>query len=239
VFERSLVASQVKHASAEERWTALISITVQVGLAAGVIASPLLHPERLVSRIEAPSVVLPLVKMPKVEVVKAERAASNAPALANAAPVASAPPTAPTVIPTGIDAGDPLPMRITNLGDMGSGLPDALGKTTDTDRRVVPEVKRSEPVRISAGVSAGRLLMPIRPVYPPIAKAAGVQGAVVVDAVISTRGQVECLRVVSGPEMLTRAAMEAIQLARYEPFRLNGEPTEVETTITVNFRLGP
>ena len=121
---------------------------------------------------------------------------------------------------------------------MGAGLPEAFAKADRGVWRVVPEVKRVGLVRISAGVSAGMLVMPIRPIYPAIAKAAGVQGAVVVEAVISKSGRVESLRVVSGPEMLRRAAMDAIQMARYEPFKLNGEPTEVQTTITVNFRMG-
>ena len=41
----------------------------------------------------------------------------------------------------------------------------------------------------------------------------------------------------SGPEMLRGAALAAIREARYQPYRLNGEPTEVQTTITVNFRM--
>jgi protein TonB len=82
------------------------------------------------------------------------------------------------------------------------------------------------------------LLAPIRPVYPAIARAARVDGTVVVEAVISRAGRIESLRVVSGPEMLRGAAMDAIREARYRPYRLNGEPTEVETTITVNFRMG-
>jgi protein TonB len=82
------------------------------------------------------------------------------------------------------------------------------------------------------------LIAPIRPVYPAIAKAGGVQGTVVVEAVISRKGTVESLHVVSGPLMLQQAALEAIRDARYQPFRLNSEPTEVQTTITVNFRLG-
>ncbi len=80
--------------------------------------------------------------------------------------------------------------------------------------------------------------VPIRPVYPAIARAAGVQGTVVVTALISRAGMIESLRVVSGPPMLQNAAVEAIRAARYQPYRLNGEPTEVETTITVNFRMG-
>lgn len=63
-------------------------------------------------------------------------------------------------------------------------------------------------------------------------------GSVVVEATISRTGAIESLHVMSGPPMLRGAAMDAIRAARYEPFRLNGEPTEVQTTITVNFRMG-
>jgi protein TonB len=103
---------------------------------------------------------------------------------------------------------------------------------------VAPEKQPVKRVKISEGVSVGMLLSPIRPVYPPIAKAAGVSGTVVVEAIISKAGTIESLRVVSGPEMLRRAALDAISAARYQPFRLNGEPTEIQTTITVNFRIG-
>jgi protein TonB len=82
------------------------------------------------------------------------------------------------------------------------------------------------------------LLAPIRPAYPAIAKAAGVSGVVVVEAVISKAGTVESLRVLSGPDLLRAAALDAIRAARYHPYLLNGEPTEVQTTFTVNFRLG-
>jgi protein TonB len=82
------------------------------------------------------------------------------------------------------------------------------------------------------------LLAPIRPVYPAIARAARVEGTVVVEAVISRAGRIESLRVVSGPAMLQGAAMDAIREARYRPYRLNGEAVDVQTTITVNFRMG-
>jgi protein TonB len=82
------------------------------------------------------------------------------------------------------------------------------------------------------------LLAPIRPVYPAIAKAAHVEGSVVVEAVISRMGTIESLHVVSGPLMLQNAALDAIREARYQPYRLNGQAIDVQTTITVNFRMG-
>jgi periplasmic protein TonB len=123
---------------------------------------------------------------------------------------------------------------------MTSGLPDAIGRPGGSGTTVVaaPTPQPATPRPVSSGVMSGMLLAPIQPVYPPIAKAAGVSGSVVVEAVISKSGTIESLHVASGPEMLREAALNAIRVARYRPFRLNGEPVEVLTTITVNFRLG-
>jgi protein TonB len=85
---------------------------------------------------------------------------------------------------------------------------------------------------------AGNKLSGSNPVYPPIAKAAHVSGAVVLHAIISKSGTIENLEVISGPEMLRNAATEAVRGWRYKPYILNGEPTEVETTVTVNFNFG-
>ena len=81
------------------------------------------------------------------------------------------------------------------------------------------------------------LITPIKPVYPSIARAAHIEGAVVVEAVISRTGTIESLHILSGPAMLQKAALDAIRGARYRPYKLNGEPTEVQTVITVNFRM--
>lgn len=94
------------------------------------------------------------------------------------------------------------------------------------------------PVRISSGVSVGMLIAPIRPVYPEIARATHVEGTVIVEATISRTGTIESLHAISGPAILQPAAIDAIRTARYQPYRLNGIPTEVQTTISVNFRLG-
>ena len=75
------------------------------------------------------------------------------------------------------------------------------------------------------------------PHYPAIAWAAHVDGMVVLAATISKTGTIENLRVVSGPGLLTSAAVEAVRTWRYQPYLLNGEPVEVETTVNVVFRL--
>jgi TonB family protein len=76
------------------------------------------------------------------------------------------------------------------------------------------------------------------PEYPAIAKAAHVQGAVVLHAIISKEGTIENLSVISGNAMLVNAARDAVSRWRYAPYLLNGEPVEVDTTISVNFTFG-
>jgi protein TonB len=85
---------------------------------------------------------------------------------------------------------------------------------------------------------AGNLLAKTLPQYPAIARAARIQGIVVLQATISRSGTIENLRVISGPTMLQQAAMDAVRSWRYKPYLLNGEPVEVETTINVVFNLG-
>jgi protein TonB len=50
---------------------------------------------------------------------------------------------------------------------------------------------------------------------------------------------VQNLHVVSGHQMLTQAALEAVKQWRYKPYYLNGEPVEVDTQININFTLSP
>jgi TonB family protein len=93
------------------------------------------------------------------------------------------------------------------------------------------------PVRISSGSLAGMILSKVNPVYPEVAKAAHVQGAVILHAIISKTGAVERLDVISGPSMLVSSAQDAVKQWTYRPYLLNGEPVEVETSITVNYTL--
>jgi len=82
------------------------------------------------------------------------------------------------------------------------------------------------------------LLLKTQPVYPPIAKAARVQGTVVLQATISKTGSIDNLRVVDGPPMLRQSAIDAVKTWRYRPYLLNNEPVEVDTQINVIFTLG-
>lgn len=94
------------------------------------------------------------------------------------------------------------------------------------------------PARLSGGVMAGQILTKVAPVYPEDAKAAGISGAVVLHAVIGEDGTITSLTVVSGPEKLRDSALEAVRQWTYKPYMLNGQPTAVDTTITVTYSFG-
>ena len=90
--------------------------------------------------------------------------------------------------------------------------------------------------RVPGGVIAGGLLSKQQPVYPYLAKQNHIQGSVVLAAVISKQGTIQALELIDSPdESLTSASAEAVRHWRYKPYLLNGEPAEVDTTITVNF----
>jgi len=90
-------------------------------------------------------------------------------------------------------------------------------------------------LRVGGNVAQASLLTQVKPVYPPLAKQARIQGVVLLEAVISKDGAIDNLRVISGHPLLTQAAIDAVKQWRYKPTLLNGEPVEVVTTITVNF----
>jgi periplasmic protein TonB len=240
MFEDSLVESRVAVVSAEKRWTAVASVALQAALAAVVIALPLLHPEALPIHVDAPKVLVPLMPKPPVTVVETERAPSGS--TSNFAPPSESRPlifirTEGTETATN-DALSLAPIGVGMNGPTGVPFGLGIGDTHGPAVSVVTPKPQVGPLRISSGLSEGMLLAPIRPVYPAIARAAGVQGTVVVEAVISKTGTIESLHVVSGSMMLQNAALEAIREARYRPYRLNGDAVEVQTTITVNFRMG-
>ena len=75
------------------------------------------------------------------------------------------------------------------------------------------------------------------PVYPIDAKKAGVTGTVVLTAVIGTDGLIKDLQIVSGPDLLQQAAIDAVRQWHYRPYLLNGQPVEVRTQINIIFTL--
>ena len=109
---------------------------------------------------------------------------------------------------------------------------------------VVPEPPRTEPPPSvsrtaepsSTGITGGELIRKVAPVYPPIARSIRKQGSVVLAATVDREGMLKDLHAVDGDPMLVSAALDAARKWRYEPYRLNGNPIEIETQIVFHFR---
>jgi TonB family protein len=104
----------------------------------------------------------------------------------------------------------------------------------------VPAAQPSLPqnLRVSTGIPQPVLIQRVEPAYPVLAKQSGIEGAVVLEALVNSSGQVNDLRVASGNSLLAAAALRAVWQWRYRPPRLNGKPVEVPIRITLNFELG-
>jgi periplasmic protein TonB len=96
----------------------------------------------------------------------------------------------------------------------------------------------SAPVPVGGDVQMAMVVRKVIPIYPAIARTAGISGVVRLIGTIGKDGRIENLQVVSGHPMLARAALEAVQQWIYKPTLLNGMPVEVIAPIEVNFTLG-
>jgi periplasmic protein TonB len=153
----------------------------------------------------------------------------------------------PTKIPQKVqmikEEDTPPPQMSGVMGGVPGGVPGGqmggvIGGIISSTPVTVPKVAAPTRVRVSSGVTQGLLVRKVEPSYPQMAKIARVQGAVVLSALIGKDGVIQNLRVVStASPLLNQSALEAVKQWRYRPYILNGEPVEVDTTITVNFTL--
>jgi periplasmic protein TonB len=220
----------------------LTSFTLQAALVTTLIIFPLLHPEALpvLHRLATPvSFGNPFVQHLAVQ----QATHSGRTVVLNNATVyrLAQPSSRPTTQQQSSDEPSDPPQLCVNcipgIGDPGSeiGVPGLL-PTTATVVMPAPPKPIVSVIRISH-MDVGSLLHRVEPAYPPLARAAHIQGTVMMSALIGKNGAIENLRVLSGHPMLTTAAIEAVRQWRYRPYILNGEPVEVETQITVNFSL--
>lgn len=94
------------------------------------------------------------------------------------------------------------------------------------------------PVRVGGAVMAPVKTRHVNPVYPPIAESARVQGVVILEVLISAEGQVQDARILRSIPLLDQAALDAVRQWEFTPTLLNGQPTPIVMTATVQFTLG-
>jgi protein TonB len=142
----------------------------------------------------------------------------------------------PDHVPMIEDVLAPAAMGVT--GDAPGGMRQGVfNSILNSSPAAIPNVVAPHRVIVSQGVIQGMLLHRVQPAYPPLARQARIQGQVTLQAEISRDGSITNLRLMTGHPMLAPSAIEAVKQWKYKPYILNGEPVEVETTITVNFTL--
>ncbi len=111
-----------------------------------------------------------------------------------------------------------------------AGLPN-LGTSNVTVKPML------QTVSVSQGVSQGLLYKKVAPSYPQNALRMHIEGIVELMATISKSGDITKIKIMSGDPQLTKAASDAVKQWKYKPYLLNGEPVEIQTQVTVNFKL--
>jgi protein TonB len=235
MFEDSTFESTGRIRTRSRGWM-IATLALNSSILLALILVPLIYPEALPQQAIAflMAVPPPPASPPPVARQPVRAASETTPALED-------PFVAPRQIPSNIakvnDTG-PAPSSPIGSLDADTGVPGGIGDAFRS--QIAPRVVHpapTGPVRISSGVAASIAIERALPVYPAIAREARVEGTVVLAATISKSGTVENLRVVSGPAMLQQAALDAVKTWRYRPYRLNGDPVAVETTVNVVFNL--
>jgi len=222
-----------KPARQAPRWMRLGSLAIHLAIALFVIARTVTTALELpVVYARLPTVVLAAPAPPPAA------PAPPPPSTATAAPVpVSIVPLAP---PEGVHPEVPPPPVnvLAAPGGIDGSLP-ALG-TAPISTVQPPPLPAPPPVAprpVGGNVRRPERIVFVEPVYPPAARAARMEGTVIVDAVIDEAGVVTDVTVLRSVPLLDRAALEAVRQWRYTPTQLNGEPIPVRMTVSVRFSL--
>lgn len=201
-----------------------------------LVIIPIMHPQMLPQITNAIRMVAPTPVEEPRPVVRAEQVQTAPPD--TRAEVLQAPSRIPrhTYIPGTQEP--PAPGTYVGLDGGPNGV--ASADNPFNGRGTHPDVRPAAPAatqHVSSGVMQGMLINRVVPTYPAVAQTIRASGTVVLQATISRTGTIENLRVVSGPALLRQAALDAVKQWRYKPYMLNGQPVEVETAVSVEFKL--
>jgi protein TonB len=239
MFEDALWESTHRIRTRSKYWSG-VAIVINVGAVMALFLWPLLHPQALPTQIMASLLVAPAPPVtPQTPPAARVQIRSRSRSLASE-----------IELPDRIRHGTTI---ITNSGELQTAVASMTGAQEISDsgdslNKLVGEmgggrsaVQLAPPARrpvVSSRLMAGNLIEKTVPQYPVIAREARIQGTVVLQATIGKAGEIQNLRVISGPPMLYQSALDAVRSWRYKPFYLNGEPVAVETTVNVVFSLG-
>jgi protein TonB len=176
---------------------------------------------------------VPLIELPLPPPPEVRRILSDAPPPANRD---AAPLEAPSTIEKEPDFDAGFESAAAGVSEIpGAGVIDGIGVLPPPP--VVAPPAPPKTVRVGGYISAPQKVHDVAPVYPPIAQAAGINGVVIIEAVIAQDGSVQEARVLRSAPLLDQAALAAVRQWVYRPTLLNGVPVSVIMTVTVRFEL--
>jgi protein TonB len=179
-----------------------------------------------------------LVRLEDIQLPRPPRSSvSSAPAAAAGATIGE---SAPVVAPSGVtpettrEGGFGHSAFSDNIETTGSGAIDGIGVSIAPPP---PPQQPAAPIRLYSGIRAPEKTVHVAPIYPALARASRVQGVVIIEAIIDSRGNVESARVLRSIALLDQAALDAVHQWKFTPTLLNGVAVPIIMTVTVNFRL--
>jgi protein TonB len=244
MFEYTLTTDQRN----QSKWTVLVSLSGQC-IAFGVaLLIPLIYTQGL-PPVQWARISLPSAPAPPAPERPMERQVARTNQTTQK--VFTAPPSIPPKIAVIVDqAAIPIPLNGGETGVAGSIgsesgpvkipidlLAGPVAAPPAPSEKPKPVVRAPEPMHVSGGVQAAKILRRVVPIYPELAKRARISGPVHLIGVIGKDGTIQNLRVVSGHPLLVSAVIEAVRQWLYKPTLLSGEPVEVIAPIEVNFNL--
>jgi protein TonB len=205
----------------------LVLILVASVMATGAIPTPF---DRLTFEYQPVKIAdIQLPAAPPAHAPKAEIAPPS-----NAAPIEAPVDIAPE--PPSVTAAAPLPPSIDGVltgTDIGAALAAPPAPPPPP-----PAPTPASPVRVGSGVRPPQRVVTVDPAYPAAARAARIEGIIILEATIDVDGRVISIKVLKSVPLLDEAAIAAVREWRYTPTLLNGQPVPVIMTVTVNFALG-
>lgn len=239
---KELPLSGLKPPRTHTRWTFLVSLAAELLVLGVLLLIPLIYVGGLPAGWHEIEILPPVPESAPAQPVEAtpvtRASSSSSPWIPTFVP--------PRAIPSpGASPGN-VSLAVTGPGLAVPGIPG--GPPNGGWRSLFPEPgpaapaaakgnSSSAPIRKGGDVELGLLLRKVQPDYPEYARDAGIQGTVVLDAIITPDGKVESVKYLSGPPILVRAAEDAVRQWLFKPTLLNGQPVSVETIIKVIFTL--
>jgi protein TonB len=234
MFEDSTFESTGRIKTRSRRWM-LAALMLNGSILVALILIPLIYPDALPGHSIPPLLVVPAAPQPP-PVMHARAEAARGVSEINSGHI-----VVPTEVPRIITyVHDPAPSIDPGIATgIGPSVPGADGANPFGARPPLTVVHPPAPpsIRLPSRLVESTVIYKTIPQYPAIAKAAHQEGTVVLQAMISKSGTIENLQVVSGPAMLQQAALDAVKTWRYRPYLLNDQAVEVETTVSVIFKL--